>query len=97
MQLKFKNASEYIRWRTHWRRELREVSMALHTLKKCARGPTNNLSRHKSYLRQISNLKITARTMMMAREAVEEAYRARRELIGASHLNDGELIFEKVA
>jgi hypothetical protein len=79
MQVEFKTKAKYIEWRSHWRRNIAELSTLLRDLKKEARKPTNNAIQQSLCQSDIAYAKQLARSLMMAREAADEAYWMRKE------------------
>ncbi len=80
MQSKFKNVNAYKEWRTHWRRAMADLVCNIITCKNEMREVANGSWRYcqaQSYLR---TLKMQARALMVAREAVERDYRERQRI-----------------
>ena len=71
MQAKFKTYGEYIEWRAHWRRDYREVSSVIRSCKIEERKPTNNTEAQKLAQSTKRRHQCLARTLMLAREAIE--------------------------
>lgn len=77
MQSKFKNVNAYKEWRTHWRRAMADLVTNICACKGEMHGTANGSWRYcqaQSYLR---TLKMQARALMVAREAVEMDYKLR--------------------
>jgi hypothetical protein len=80
LMFKFKSVDAYREWRSHWRRDYAIIGSQLHRWKVDAKKPTNNMEEVARIHALIRKGKMVARTMMMAREAVEGSWTRRRKL-----------------
>ena len=88
---KFKNYSAYREWLAYWRRDNAELCARIKMLKVVARTSANNW-RVRAAMSELRSLQMTARSIMIARNAVVADYKAQRntqELQAAANpLND---------
>ncbi len=70
----FKNVDEYREWRAHWRREYKNCVKRI-THSKQYRKTCNSVESIKTCSRLLRHDQMTARSLLMARQAVEFAHK----------------------
>lgn len=88
---KFKNYDAYREYLTHWRRDMKNISSQIAELKKFTRLTADNW-KVRAAMAQLRSLKMTARSIMIARQAITADYKAsntQRAQAAANPLNDG--------
>lgn len=76
--LVFKNSNVYVEWRAHWRRKMRDVTQLIRMCKDSLRTHPNGSWRYCQIQSDLRGLKQQARTLQMARFAVEADYKRRK-------------------
>jgi len=88
---KFKNYDAYREYLTHWRRDNAELCARIKALKMISRTASNNW-RVRAAMSELRGLQMTARSIMIARNAVVADYKAQRntqlDQAAANPLND---------
>lgn len=77
-QITFKSVDAYREWRAHWRRNYNGIASSIHELKKLSRQPTNNAEEQQFFQSALRSEQMFARSLMIARVSVEQAYREHR-------------------
>lgn len=72
---KFKNHSAFMEYLTHWRRDMREISSRIAELKKFTRKTADNW-KVRAAMSELRGLQMTARSIMIARQAITADYKA---------------------
>jgi len=85
----FKNYQAYREWLTHWRRDNAELCARIKALKMISRTASNNW-RVRAAMSELRSLQMTARSIMIARNAVVAAYKSNTQQAqaAANPLND---------
>lgn len=86
---KFKNHSAFMEYLVHWRRDMREISSRIAELKKFTRLTADNW-KVRAAMSELRGLQMTARSIMIARNAVVAAYKSNTQQAqaAANPLND---------